>query len=63
MNTGDDQTRLAQRFLQSLRADDIGTARIQIEALHDVTPPEPGYEFKGGELVIRPGAPELEAGQ
>jgi hypothetical protein len=41
----DDATRLARRFLASLRKGEIEAARIQIAALDDITPREPRVDL------------------
>jgi hypothetical protein len=47
----DDAARISGLFLESLRVGRIDDARIQIEALHDVTPQEPRFTFSArGEL-------------
>jgi hypothetical protein len=48
----DDAPRITRLFLESLREGRIDDARIQIEALHDVTPQEPRFMFNArGELA------------
>jgi hypothetical protein len=56
----DDAERISRLFLGSLREGRTGDARIQIEALHDVTPREPRFTFNvRGELEAEAEA-ELE---
>ena len=48
----DDAARISRLFLESLREGRIADARIQVEALDDVTPREPQLVFNArGELV------------
>ena len=58
----DDATRISRLFLESLREGRIADARIQIAALHDVTPREPRFTFNArGELEAQ-NEPEPEIG-
>jgi hypothetical protein len=53
----DDTTRMARRFLASLRKGDVKAAHIQIAALDDITPREPRADLDElGRLKSQEGA-------
>ena len=58
----DDATRVSHLFLESLREGRIDDARIQIEALHDVTPQEPRFTFNARGDLEAELEPEAEIG-